>query len=91
MTEYYKCINNNNAEDCFTLNKIYKIRNPENLEDFSNFINDKGQSDGWQGNNYKHFEPSTEYKYNEQNNISNKEKDVDYSYLISLFDKFNTI
>jgi hypothetical protein len=91
MTEYYKCINANSAEDCFTLNKIYKIRNPEDLEHVANFIDDNGASNGWSGNNYKHFEPSTEYEYNEQNNISNIKKDVDYSYLISFFDKFNTI
>ena len=91
MTEYYKCINANSVENCFTLNKIYKIRNPEDLEHIANFIDDNGAQNGWSGNNYKHFEPSTEYEYNEQNNISNKKKDVDYSYLISLFDKFNTI
>jgi len=90
MTEYYKCIDNSNSEDCFTLNKIYKIRNPENLEEIGNFIDDNGAYNGWSGNNYKHFEPSTEYEYNEQNNISNEEN-VDYSYLISLFDKLNTI
>ena len=91
MIEYYKCIDTNGSEDCFTLNKIYKIINPKDLEDIGNFIDDKGATNGWSGSNYRHFEPSTEYEYNEQNNISNKEKDVDYSYLISLFDKFNTI
>jgi len=90
MTEYYKCIDSGKDEDCFTLNKIYKIENPKNLEDIGNFIDDKGCPNGWSGVNYKHFEPSTEYEYNNQNNISNEEN-VDYSYLISLFDKFNTI
>jgi hypothetical protein len=90
MTEYYKCIDNGKDQDCFTLNKIYKINNPKDLEDVCNFIDDKGCPNGWSEVNYKHFEPSTEYEYNKQNNTSNEEN-VDYSYLITLFDKFNTI
>jgi hypothetical protein len=89
MTEYYKCIDNGKDQDCFTLNKIYKINNPKDLENVGNFIDDKGVLH-WRGTNYRHFEPSTEYEYNKQNNISNEEN-VDYSYLISLFDKLNTI
>lgn len=91
MIEYYKCIENTYSKDQFTLNKIYKINNPDNLEMEENFIDDKGILNGFSPYNHEYFEPSTEYEYNEQNNISNKEKDVDYSYLISLFDKFNTI
>ena len=89
MIEYYRYKTTSSIH--FTEGKIYKSLNPEILNVHSNFIDDLGGINGHFPNNDQYFEPSTEYEYNEQNNISNKEKDVDYSYLISLFDKFNTI
>lgn len=55
--EYYEFIGNNKD---FTKGKIYKIKNPSNLGDSANFIDDKGVGNGWSSNNYKYFKPSTE-------------------------------
>ena len=63
--EYYKCFSGDEDGDgFFTTGKIYKIKNPEYLEEMENFIDDKGQSNGWGGTNYKHFEPSTIEEWN---------------------------
>lgn len=61
--KYYKCINIKGGETDFTLNKIYKIVNPDDLEDSCNFIDDKGQKNGFAGENYKYFELTTEEEY----------------------------
>lgn len=61
--KYYKCINIEGGEANFTLNKIYKIINSDNLESSCNFIDDKGKKDGWGGENYKHFIPTTKKEY----------------------------
>ncbi len=63
MTEYYECFHTTDY-DCFTFGKIYKCLNPQNLEDIENFIDDKGEKNGWSGNNYKHFRPSTLEAFN---------------------------
>ena len=80
--EYYKCFSGGKREmeDGFTIGKIYKIKNPEDLEKMGNFIDDNGQSNGWGGVNYKHFEPSTIEKWNIQEGIYTKSKvEEDYS------------
>jgi hypothetical protein len=56
---------------CFTKGKIYKIKNPNNINDYYNFIDDEGDSNGFtekQGNNTSNFKPSTEEAYCEQQN-----------------------
>jgi hypothetical protein len=55
-----------------------------------NFIDDRGQSNGWGGVNYEHFEPSTIEEWNIQEGIYTKPKvEEDYSYLIPLLTKLN--
>ena len=63
--EYYKCITSSTI-DSFTVGKIYKIRNPNNLEDEYNFINDNGKRDGYSGTNFRHFKPSTKEAFDLQ-------------------------
>ena len=88
--EYYKCIKCTDSDASFTRNKIYKIVNPEDLEDISNFIDDNGACNGWAGNNHEHFEPSTIEEWNIQEGIYTKPKvEEDYSYLIPLLTKLN--
>ena len=89
--EYYKCFSGDEDGDgFFTTGKIYKIKNPEYLEEMENFIDDKGQSNGWGGTNYKHFEPSTIEEWNIQEGIYTKpEAEEDYLYLIPLLTKLN--
>ena len=64
ISEYYEFVGPPNRE--FTVGKIYKIRNPNNLEAFGNFINDKGEEDGWSGTNYEKFKPSTKEFFDKQ-------------------------
>ncbi len=71
--EYYKCISKE-CEPAFTFGKIYKIVNPDSLEEISNFISNFGTPNGYCGENYKRFEP-----YFEQ-----ESKPEDHSYLIKL-------
>jgi len=54
--EYYECIRTSDPK-LFTVGKLYKINNPNNLEDVCNFINNNGVYDGWSGVNYKYFSP----------------------------------
>ena len=65
---YYRYIEENGYG--FTKNKIYKIKNPNNLESFSNFLDDKGSWSGWSGENYKKFVPATEQEWNTQEGIN---------------------
>lgn len=87
--QYYKCINVDRGEGGFTLNKIYKIKNPNYFEDYGNFIDDNGCENGWAGTNYKHFEPSTEFEYNAQEGISNIPITTNCDYLIDIVNKLN--
>lgn len=84
MTEYYECIKS--TSDNFTIGRIYKIkiRNPLNLEDYHNFIDDRGKYNGFSDNNYKYFTPSTEEKWFKQEGI-----EYDYLYLIEFFNQNN--
>lgn len=66
MCEYYECIASNDP-DSFTEGKVYKALYPHNLEASGNFIDDKGTKNGWSGDNYKHFKPSTLAAYEAQN------------------------
>lgn len=65
--KYYKCILTTNQK--FTLNKIYKIINSDNLEAYSNFIDNRGKPNGWSNVNYRHFTPVTEHEWNLQEGI----------------------
>lgn len=60
--KYYKVIKTDNVAS-FTINKIYKIVDVNNLEGFGAFIDNKGRRNGWVGSNYKHFIPATEEEY----------------------------
>jgi predicted transcriptional regulator len=64
--EYYKFIGNNSS---FTKGKIYKIKNPTNLEAEHNFIDDLNRPNGWGGYNecnHKYFKPSTKEAFDLQ-------------------------
>jgi len=65
--EYYECFEATRGSG-FTAGKIYKIRNPNNLEDYENFIDDIGEPSGWCCTNYKHFRPSTKEAFDRQQN-----------------------
>lgn len=54
--EYYECIKTSDPR-IFTVGELYKINNPNNLEDAYNFTNNNGIQDGWSGANYKYFKP----------------------------------
>jgi len=58
--EYYECIKTLNPA-LFTVGKLYKINNPNNLEDTYNFIDNHGEDNGWSGINYKHFKPVSKW------------------------------
>jgi hypothetical protein len=89
MIEYYECVDSQEI-DCFTIGKIYRIRNPKNLEDAVNFIDDRGHANGWCGSNHKHFKPSTLEAFNLQQGIKPKKiKKENLSYLIKLLKKLN--
>jgi len=64
VSEYYEYVGDSSD---FTKGKIYKIINPDNLEAFGNFIDDKGRDNGYSGSNYKYFKPSTKEDYELQN------------------------
>lgn len=90
--KYYRCIStNNDPTSNFTVGKIYKIINPDNLEDTLNFIDDKKISNGWSGDNWKHFTPVTELEWNLQKGIVTLVNKEDLSYLIELLTKLNII
>ena len=61
--EYYEFIGNNSF---FTKGKIYKIKNPTNLEAEYNFIDDQNKPNGWGGYNHKYFKPSTKEAFDLQ-------------------------
>lgn len=81
--KYYKCVELN-AEENFTYDKIYRIINPDNLNDYGNFIDNKGKRNGFAPNNEKSFTPVTELEWNLQEGIITKIVSEDYSYLIPI-------
>ena len=85
IPEYYKCIRG--ELESFTKGKIYKINNPKDLEDTENFIDDKGRNNGFCGQNYHHFTPSTLKEYNLQEGITTI---IDkYDTLLEIMNKLN--
>ena len=64
--EYYEYIGDKTND--FTKGKIYKIKNPSNLQDFGNFIDDTGSKNGFGERNHLYFKPSTEDAFLTQNN-----------------------
>ncbi len=77
--EYYEYISENS--NTFTKGKIYKIIKPENIEALSNFIDNSGIGNGFAGDNYLKFKPSTKEAFLAQqsvaSSISNTENSVD--------------
>jgi len=77
--EYYEYISENS--NTFTKGKIYKIIKPENIEALSNFIDNSGIGNGFAGDNYLKFKPSTKEAFLLQQNFtsskSNTENSVD--------------
>lgn len=63
-TGYYKFIGR--SDIYFTEGKIYKIRNPKDLEAKENFIDDMGNLNGFSDLNYKFFKPSTQQAFDLQ-------------------------
>lgn len=59
--KYYKFIKKN--ENDFTFKRIYKIKNVNDLNDFGNFIDDRGRENGYSSNNHLYFIPATEKEY----------------------------
>lgn len=101
-SKYYKFVNSSNGRgvagcgrlgSVFSLNKIYKINNPENLNLYSNFIDNTGTLNGFSSSNHKYFEPSTEEEYCIQEGIpfvnKDQKKSENYDYLKELFKKYN--
>jgi hypothetical protein len=82
MTEYYKYIGSDKYD--YTINKIYKIVNPFNLEAPFNFIDNEGEASGWSGSNYQYFVPATLEEWLIQEGIKS-----DYSYLTEFFNQNN--
>lgn len=85
VPEYYECIDDSGSYHNFKKGRIYKCVNPNNLEAVENFIDDKGIRDGWSGQNYKHFKPSTKEAYDAQNYKSEtktiKNEEMEYIWL----------
>lgn len=86
--EYYKCINDGGWPNKFTLNKIYKINNPDDLEAGCNFKDNLGINNGWTMANYKHFEPSTKEEYFIQEGLILKQEQ-NYDYLVEFLTRNN--
>ena len=60
--KYYRYIIKNDFS--FTYNKIYKLQNSlEKFETYGSFIDNRGNLNGFAGENYKHFIPATEEEY----------------------------
>ena len=62
--EYYEFVGAGGVS--FTKGKIYKVRNPKNLDASENFIDNDGYKNGFGNENSKMFIPSTEKAYLEQ-------------------------
>ncbi len=65
--EYYECYKT--TSDSFSIGKIYKIINPRKLNDYSNFIDNFGKTNGYSGQNEQYFKPSTKEAFDLQNFI----------------------
>ena len=85
--KYYRCIKSSNHD--FTLDKIYQIVNPNNLEDIFNFICNTGEKSGWGGRNYTHFTPVTEHEWNLQEGIIAKVSTENHSQLNLILKKLH--
>jgi hypothetical protein len=85
--EYYKFIKETTIKS-FTQYKIYKIKNPDNLNHYENFINDERRANGLSPENDKCFEPATKEEYLIQEGIIPKQKQ-NYDYLVEFFTKYN--
>jgi len=62
--EYYEYIGDESYS--FSTGKIYKIRNPKDIEAGDNFIDNNGDYNGFSGDNGKKFKPSTQEAFLKQ-------------------------
>jgi len=85
---FYRCINTQRGTG-FTFDKIYKIRFPNNLNNYGNFIDDNKDYNGFHPDNHKWFTPVTELEWNLQEGIITPITKQDYSYLINILEKHN--
>jgi hypothetical protein len=76
--EYYEFVDD--TRNSFTKGKIYKVRNPKDIEAGENFIDDNGITNGFSGNNAKYFKPSTEQAFlAQQSGTSASAKSFDFT------------
>jgi hypothetical protein len=68
--EYYKFAGINGRAKDWTIGKIYKCAYPESLTHIFNFIDDRGEKNGWGEDNYKYFTPSTKEEFDKQEELS---------------------
>jgi hypothetical protein len=69
---YYEYIGVRTGQDSFTIGRIYKIRNPKNIEAPFNFMDDNGRENGFVGENHKFFKPSTLKAFTQQESLNKK-------------------
>lgn len=55
------------VDNYFTSGKIYRCIDPNNIEARGNFIDDDGEENGFAGENYIRFKPSTKEAFDAQN------------------------
>lgn len=67
---YYRYTESTNSS--FIGGKIYKIRNPNDLNSWGNFVDENGDGNGFAPNNERYFTPSTEQEWNKQEGIYNE-------------------
>lgn len=65
LPEYWECTDDGMGNE-FTFSKIYKIQDRTDLEEWSNFIDDAGERNGFSPRNHKHFKPSTKEAFDRQ-------------------------
>lgn len=76
--EYYEYMDD--TRNNFTKGKIYKVRNPKDIEAGENFIDDNGIENGFSGNNAKYFKASTEEAFlAQQSGASASAKSFDFT------------
>ena len=85
--KYYKCIESKEPNQ-FTVNKIYKITNPDYLNNYENFIDDNGKPNGFAPYNDRYMTPVTELEWNLQEGITTPvSNEQNYDYLGPILEK----
>lgn len=85
--KYYRYVTS--GLDKFTTNKIYKIRDSNNLERSHNFIDDIGKPNGCAGHNHINFTPVTEHEWNLQEGIITPVNQENHSQLSIILKKLH--